>query len=263
MVGVLMFKNVDTICPVGSITGGSLIRDLVSGAIPGRPLSLHDLEAFGVSPYLAAKYARSGWLVRLGPGLYRLPSPPLDRDQSLLVLQERMPGLHVAGRTALAWQGVRHNVEFAERLTLWGNKSGAVPAWFTHEFPNRYRSTSLFTAEVAELGIFTPPAVTAGVRVSTRERAVVELLRDAGQGQDMEEAMHLFEATTGLRTPVLGKLLSQCLSVKAVRMTLQWGERVGNLDFEALRRDYALPTGGNSRWIGTMDDGSMLVLPPC
>lgn len=229
----------------------------------GRPLSLHDLEAFGVSPYLAAKYARSGWLVRLGPGLYRLPSPPLDRDQSLLVLQERVPGLHVAGRTALAWQGVRHNVEFAERLTLWGLKPGPLPTWFTEQFPNRYRSTALFAPDAGDLGIFTPPAVTDRVRVSTRERALVEMLRDAGQGQDMEEAMHLFEATGGLRMDVLGRLLSQCLSVKAVRMVLQWGERVGNVDVDALRREYTLPTGGRSRWVGTMHDGSTLVLPPC
>jgi hypothetical protein len=248
---------------MGSISGRSLIRDLVTGAVPGRPLSLHDLEAFGVSAYLAAKYARTGWLLRLGPGLYRLPSPPLDRDQSLLVLQERVPGLHVAGRTALAWQGIRHNVEFAESLTIWGDKPGPLPAWFTKVFPNRYRSTTLFSPEARDLGIFTPPAVTAGVRVSTRERALIELLRDAGQGQDVEESMHLFEATSGLRTDVLGQLLSQCLSVKAVRMVLHWGERVGNVEVDVLRRQNTLPTGGNSRWVGTMDDGSMLVLPPC
>ena len=248
---------------MGSKSGGSLIRNLVSGAVPGRPLSLDDLESFGVSSYLAAKYARTGWLVRLGPGLYRLPSPPLNRDQSLVVLQGRVPGLHVAGRTALAWQGIRHNVEFAERLTLWGAKPGPLPEWFTDAFPSRYRSTALFSHDVDDLGIFTPPAVTAGVRVSTRERALVELLRDAGQGQDMEEAMHLFEATTGLRTSVLGQLLSRCLSVKAVRMFLQWGDRVGNVDVDALRRHSSLPTGSNSRWVGTMDDGSTLVLPPC
>jgi len=248
---------------VGTISGGSLIRNLVSGAVPGRPLSLRALESFGVSPYLAAKYARSGWLVRLGPGLYRLPAPPLDRDQSLLVLQEQVPGLHVAGRTALAWQGIRHNVEFTEQLTLWGAKPGALPTWFTEQFPSRYRSKALFAPDTGDLGIFTPPAVTEGVRVSTRERALVEVLRDAGQGQDMEEAMHLFEATAGLRTDVLGRLLAQCLSVKAVRMVLQWGERVGNVDVDALRGDYTLPTGGSSRWIGTMDDGSTLVLPPC
>lgn len=248
---------------MGSISGGSLIRDLVTQAVPGRPMSLVDLEAFGISPYLAAKYARSGWLVRLGPGLYRLPSPPLDRDQSLLVLQERVPGLHVAGRTALAWQGIRHNVEFAERLTLWGSRPGPLPEWFTASFPSVYRSTALFNPEVGDVGIFTPPSVTPGVRVSARERALVELLRDAGQAQDMEEAMHLFEATTGLRTPVLGELLTHCVSVKAVRMVLLWGQRVGNVDVDALRRAYSLPTGGNARWVGTMSDGSRLVLPPC
>ena len=86
---------------MGAISGGSLIRELVTQAVPGRPMSLADLEAFGISPYLAAKSARSGWLVRLGPGVYRLPSPPLDRDQCLLVLQEQVAGLHVGGRTAL------------------------------------------------------------------------------------------------------------------------------------------------------------------
>jgi hypothetical protein len=248
---------------MGSNPGRSIIKNLVSGAVPGRPLSLEDLDSFGVSPYLAAKYARTGWLVRLGPGLYRLTSPPLDRGQSLLVLQERVLGLHVAGRTALAWQGVRHNIDFDERLTLRGSKPGALPAWFTQAFPCTYRSTALFTPDADNLGIFTPPSVTAGVRVSTRERALVELLRDAGQGQDMDEAIHLFEATAGLRTPVLGQLLSQCLSVKAVRMVLLWGERVGNVDVSALRRDYTLPTGSASRWVGTLDDGSNLVLPPC
>jgi len=226
-------------------------------------LSLRDLESFGVSPHLAAKYARTGWLVRIGPGLYRLPSPPLERDQSLLVLQERVPGLHVGGRTALAWLGIRHNVEFIEHLTLWGAKPGALPSWFTARFPSRYRCAALFTPGTGDLGIFTPPAVTDGVRVSTRERALIEVVRDAGQGQDMAEAMHLFEATGGVRTDVIGQLLSQCLSVKAVRMVLQWGARVGNIDVDTLRRDYTLPTGSGSRWVGTLNDGTILVLPPC
>lgn len=158
---------------------------------------------------------------------------------------------------------VRHNVEFVERLTLWGAKPGDLPAWFTEAFPSRYRSTALFASEVGDLGIFTPAALTAGVRVSARERAVVELLCVVGQGQDLKEAMHLFEATTGLRTAVLGQLFSQRLSVKAVRMVLQWGERIGNVNVDVLRRDYELPSGGTSRWIGTMDDGSRLVLLPC
>ena len=258
-----MFKNSDTILTVGSISGDSLIKGLLTVAVPGRPLSLDALQDMGVSAYLAAKYARSGWLVRLGPGLYRLPSPPLDRDQSLLVLQQRVDGLHMGSRTALAWQGIRHNLDAVERLTLWGDRPGPLPTWFTDAFATRYRSVRLFTADAADLAVFTPPALTPGVRVSTRERALIELLRDAGQGQDLDEATHLFEATSGLRTSVLGDLLSRCVSVKAVRLVLLWGGRVGNVDVDALRSDYTLPTGSTSRWIGTMDDGSTLVLPPC
>lgn len=235
----------------------------MSDAVPGRPLTLRNLEEIGISAFLAAKYARTGWLVRLGPGIYRLPSVPLNRDQSLLVLQDRVAGVHVAGRTALAWQGIHHNIEFAEHLTLWGSAAGALPQWFSDTFPNRYQSKKLFTVDGGALGIFTPPAVASGVRVSSRERVLIELLRDTGQGQDREEAMHLFESTTGLRTKVLGELLSNCVRVKAVRMVLLWGERVGNVDIDGLRRKYVLPTGGNARWIGTMDDGSRLVLPAC
>ncbi len=248
---------------MSAINSSSLIRNLVSNATPGRPLTLADLEGFGVSPFLAAKYARTGWLVRIGPGMYRLPSPPLQRDQCLLVLQEQISGLHVGGRTALAWQGIRHSVEFAQRLTLWGAQPRTLPNWFTSEFPSRYRSVALFTNVVERVGIYTPPGITEGLRVSTKERALVELLRDAGQGQDMEEAQHLFEAASGLRTRVLGELLSQCLSVKAVRLMLLWGQRVGNIDVVVLKRNYQLPTGSKSRWISVMDDGSTLVLPPC
>jgi len=248
---------------MGTTLRGSLIKALVSGAIPGRPLTLRDLAGFGVSPFLAAKYARSGWLERLGPGLYRLPTSPLDRDQSLRVLQDRFPGLHVAGRSALAWQGIRHNLDVTEQLVVWGPPASSLPAWFCTAFPSRYRTASLFASTVDDEGLFTPVSSSSGVRVSTRERALIEMLRDAGQGQDMEEAQHLFQATSGLRTPVLGRLLSHCRSVKAVRMVLHWGERVGNVDVEALRREFVLPTGGRSRWIGTMDDGSILALPPC
>jgi hypothetical protein len=94
---------------------------------------------------------------------------------SSTALRRRRPHARrrLSGRTALGWQGVRRNVEFVERLTLWGAKPGDLPAWFTDAFPSRYRSTALFASEVGNLGIFTPAALTAGVRVSARERAVV------------------------------------------------------------------------------------------
>ena len=210
---------------------------------------------------MAAKYARTGWLERLGPGLYRLPSSQLDRDQCLLVLQEQIDGLHVGGKTALAWQGVRHNVSPTEVLTLWGDKRVALPVWFVREFQSTYRAPQLFDDETVAKGLFTPPDVTPGVRVSARERALLELLRDAGQQQDLEEAHHLFMVAQGLRIHVLGELLQGCVSVKTVRLFLLWARQAGEVDVEELRRRFTLPTGSNSRWIGKLTDGTTLVLP--
>jgi len=41
----------------------------------------------GVSAFLAAKHARSGWLKRLAQGVYAFAGNTLNRDQCLLFLQ--------------------------------------------------------------------------------------------------------------------------------------------------------------------------------
>ena len=112
------------------------------------------LDAQGVSAFLAAKHARSGWLKRLAQGVYAFAGDTLNRDQCLLFLQGQISGLHVAGKTALAWQGVRHNLSLREHLMLWGDdKRAKLPKWFVEQFPASYRSTTLFSAKATTSGI--------------------------------------------------------------------------------------------------------------
>ena len=56
-------------------------------------MDLAMLEAQGVSAFLAAKHARSGWLKRLAQGVYVLAGDTLNRDQCLLFLQNQISGL--------------------------------------------------------------------------------------------------------------------------------------------------------------------------
>src|SRR3546814_44129 len=102
------------------------------------------LKTFGVSPKLAARYAESGWLVRLGHGVYAYPNDNFDASGALRLLQERVAGLHIGGKSALALQGVRHNLAYREALVLWGEARFALPAWFTTRFPARYVNARLF-----------------------------------------------------------------------------------------------------------------------
>lgn len=238
-----------------------LINSLLKAVSHEQPLDLVALAEHGVSPALAAHYARSGWLERLGTGVYRFSGARLDRDQCLLFLQHKLPGLHVGGKTALAWQGIRHYVSPIDELTLWGDRHKALPAWFVSEFPSSYRSWALFSPATLSKGFFTPPDVNPGVLVSVREKAVLELLRDVRTASDLEEAHHLFFATQGLRLPMLGELLEGCTSVKTVRLFLLWAKQTENIDLGQLRRDFTLPTGSPLRWIGKLPDGTKLVLP--
>ena len=225
-------------------------------------MDLAMLDAQGVSAFLAAKYARSGWLRRLAQGVYAFAGDTLNREQCLLFLQSQISGLHVAGKTALAWQGVRHNLSPQEPLVLWGDdKRAKLPLWFVDQFPASYRSTTLFSSKATTSGIGTPPGLLKGVHVSVPDRAVLEMLYEVGKSQDMEEARNLFEGLRGLRLEVMGELLSQCTSVKTVRLFLLWANETEVLNVSALREKYSLPVGSSSRWMGRMADGTLLSLP--
>lgn len=225
-------------------------------------MDLTMLDAQGVSAFLAAKHARSGWLKRLAQGVYAFAGDTLNRDQCLLFLQDQIAGLHVAGKTALAWQGVRHNLSHREHLMLWGDdKRAKLPLWFIDQFPASYRSTTLFSSKANSSGIGTPPGLLDDVRVSEPERALLEMLYEVGKSQDLEEARNLFESLRGLRFEVMGELLSQCASVKTVRLFLLWARETEVLNVSALREKYALPVGSSSRWMGRMADGTLLSLP--
>ena len=99
------------------------------------------------------------------------------------------------------------------------------------------------------------------IRRQVHDSDLLELLREVRTALQLQEARELLFATLGLRPAVLGELLTGCTSVKTVRLFLMWATQAGNVDVDALRDRYALPTGIASRWIGTLADGTKLVLP--
>jgi Transcriptional regulator, AbiEi antitoxin, Type IV TA system/Transcriptional regulator, AbiEi antitoxin N-terminal domain len=241
----------------------ALIKKLQTTLPRGTPFDLAVLEGIGVSAQLAAHYAESGWLDRLGQGVYAFAGDTVTAHGAVKLLQTRAVGMHVGGKSALALQGVRHNLARQETLVLWGDTRFVLPAWFSSRFPSRYVSAKLFgTLQKQRLdkNLTTPPGVSDGLSVSVPERAVLELLYDVGTHQGLEEARNLFDGLRNLRKEVLGELLQSCTSVKAVRLFLTWARETRVVDVEALRKDYALPVGSEKRWISRMKDGSLLSL---
>lgn len=55
------------------------------------PFDLAMLAEQGVSAQLAAKHAKSGWLIRLAQGVYAFPGNTLTSHGSIKLLQTRIP----------------------------------------------------------------------------------------------------------------------------------------------------------------------------
>ncbi len=204
-------------------------------------------------------------MVRLAQGVYAFRGDTLDPHASIKFLQTRIPGLHIGGKSALALQGVRHNLSPREQLVLWGGGRSTLPDWFTTCFPARYVSAHLFdwpTGFPHTKSLTIPPGTADGLQVSVPERAILEMLYEVGTHQDIEEARNLFSGVRNLRKDMLGRLLVCCTSVKTVRLLLTWGRETELIKVDDLLGQYDIPVGSNRRWITRLKDGTLLTLNP-
>ena len=242
-------------------TRSSKLNALYTQLAPGAPLTSADLASLGISADLAVHYVRSGWLTRLARGVYCRPNDTLALHPSLLLLQRKFPGLHVGGKSALDWYGVRQYVSQQPVVHLYGWAAGQLPSWFTERFPAEYHRKRLFDERPDALLHVGPYEQRNGApQVSSPERALLELLSEVGVRQSLQEARELIESTYNLRAEVLRELLQKCKSVKTVRLCLQLG-REGSLPWAGKLDPDELPTGSDRPWVSRSDDG-LLVLKP-
>jgi hypothetical protein len=237
------------------------LNTLYSRTASGVPLTSEDLAALGISADLAVHYVRAGWLVRLARGVFSRPNDTLALHPSLVVLQRRIEGLHVGGKSALDWYGVRQYLSQQPVLHLYGWDATRLPDWFTARFPAEYHRKRLFDEQHNALLHIGPFEQRKGApMVSSPERALLEVLSDVGVRQPLQEARELAESSYNLRADVLRELLQRCTSVKTVRLCLQLGREL-SLPWSAKLDPAQLPTGSDRRWVSRSDDG-LLVLKP-
>ena len=239
--------------------GVSKLNFLYTRLAPGTPVTSEDLAALGISADLAVHYVRAGWLTRLTRGVFCRPNDPLGLHPSLALLQRRFDGLHVGGKSALDWYGVRQYVAQQPVLQLYGWAAGRLPEWFTARFPAEYPRKRLFAEPPdALLHVDAFEKRDGAPQVSAPERALLELLSDVGVRQPLQEARELVESAYSLRADVLRELLQRCTSVKTVRLCLQLG-REASLPWAAKLDPGTLPTGSDRPWVSRSADG-LLVL---
>jgi hypothetical protein len=225
----------------------------------GEPRTTAELATCGMSPYRASALARSGWLEHIARGVYKLPGDTLSRDGCLALLSRQMPGLHVGGKTALDWRGVRHNVAVRDTLVLWGDSAGKLPPWFTERFHSVYRATRLFDAHMpADAGLQPLPAGRKDVLVSVPERGLLEMLSDVGKAQSLLEALQIGEGLSGLRPEVLNPLLAHTTRVKVIRLAHALAVKTGQ-PWEGVAAAHRTRIG-NAGWVAVTKTGERIDL---
>lgn len=183
------------------------------------------LRKHGIYRQLADRYQKTAWFQRIGRGAFTRLNDKVNWTGGLYAIQEQLKRpIHAAGKTALQIQGYAHFLPLGKQdiVTLFGNDGARLPAWFQEydwEKRIRYKMTNLFPSD-SDLGMTKREIGDYSIRLSTPERAIMEVLYLVPQEESFEEARLLMEGLTTLRPRLVQTLLEVCNSVKVKRLFL-------------------------------------------
>ncbi len=201
--------------------------------MPGTVAVSSWLEEQGVYQQLAHTYEKSSWVRRIGRGAYVRDGENVEWTGGLYAIQEqlRLP-VHAGGKTSLQMQGYAHFLPLGKGapVALFGSPGVKLPAWFRSQpwgVKVRYRTMRLFE-DAKDLGLTSLGKGAYTVKVSTPERAILEVLSSVPGEESYDEAKLLMEGLTTLRPRLVQSLLEHCSSVKVKRLFMVLAERAGH-----------------------------------
>lgn len=226
---------------MGSVSGSKL-NILLKVWPPGTVAVLPWLKEQGVYQQLAYKYEQSSWIKRIGEGAYIRDGEIVPWTGGVYALQNQLDlPIHVGGKTALAMNGFSHFLSPRGKTPVYLFSDPAttrLPAWFRNykwETKILHKMPHLFTRSTKDSTLTTILVERYELRVSSPERAILEVLHLVPQEQSFVEAKHLMESLTSLRPDVVQSLLERCKSIKAKRLFLFLAEITGQPWFSKLR----------------------------
>ena len=194
------------------------------------------MRQHGFSRQLVDRYKKNRWLETVGRGAHRLANDLVDWTGAVYALQKQLHlPIHPGGKTALQMRGLSHFVPpLIREIFLFGPHDQKLPAWYKsydwgvkhHYLMTRLFPTGLGVSEL-DLGTFS-------IKVSSSERAVMELLFLIPRKQTLNESSLIMEHLVSLRPSLVQTLLENCNSIKVKRLFLFLGEKYGHQWFHRL-----------------------------
>lgn len=192
------------------------------------------LEGHGYSRSLRSHYVRAGWLQSPARRVYHRGQGALSWEQVVRSLQNvlRLP-FTVGGRTALELHGYAHYLSGEQReVHLYG--PARPPSWLSSLPLNVtfywHNSLRLFpmgcNGDEPNLDAASPDnAVSHPLKLSSKERAVLELLDELPDRESFHQVDALMEGLTDLSPRRMQILLEACASVKVKRLFCYFADR--------------------------------------
>lgn len=209
---------------LGMINNKQIIQRLMVEAPRGQPLDAALLQAMGVDAGLTDILVRDGWLMKLAKNTFLMTGDAPTSEGTIAFLSRRIPGLHVAAKTALGWHGIRHNLYFHERIMLWGLTQAYIPDWVGKTQRFNYQKSTLFNGSMPwDKGLKPLPNKNQNVLVSIPERAVLEYASGLDIKYCLEDAQNLMIGMRNLRSNVLAEFIVHCKQKKAVAIVQKLG----------------------------------------
>lgn len=191
-----------------------------------------ELKRRGIGYDLQMQYKKSGWIKTIGQGAVTKSGDNVFWYGGLYALQAQGKlEIHVGAKTALTMYGLAHFVDMShERVQLFGQPGTKLPSWFKNFKwgPNiEYHRSSLF-AEDTNLGLQSKNLRSFDIKISSPERAFLELLDLVPQNETFNEALLISESLSTLRPKLVQQLLENCSSIKVKRLFLYLAEKQGH-----------------------------------
>lgn len=210
----------------------SKINRLVSQWPRGTPAAASYLNTEGFSHDLLTRYKKSGWIQPFGRGAYILYGDKVEWPGALYVLQTQLGlNVHPGGKTALELKGYAHYLPTGKRkVFLYGKQGQVLPSWFKGErlgVDIAMTRTNLFPENDQE-GLSEFKERDFSIRISSSERAAMEMLHLVPGKVGFDEAFLIMENLATLRSEIVQSLLVMCRSIKVRRLFMFMAEKHGH-----------------------------------
>lgn len=223
----------------------SKINRLLQILPDGSMIDAATLENLGYPSNLRNKYIKNGWLVSPVRGIYMRPQEKIRWENVIYFLQTTLKRkIHIGGRASLNLQGHEHYMRLDDTAEIHLYADKKLPNWLTEieKCTNTqisflfkiHKTTHLFEKNISSTKDFSDTCMfmsygwnssERSIYISTRERAILELLDEIPHLETFHQVDVIFESLTMLRPKYLQYLLQECHNVKVKRLFLWFAHR--------------------------------------